>query len=265
MVRAYLAALAVSFALAASPAAADDFSDLLALQATSATAVALAADNYCAALELKPALAATKGYLVASRPGGDEPATRGILDLTLELLDSARFDLEPCDIPCPETATDLAAIRDAPSGMAKYTLALKAIIDRYVGWAESDPPVLALSSARHSYDPLPTYAPGEPVSYSVHVGTACHGATLLLDRAYDLPSGFEGEGSFVPHAEGLWTIHLRRNDGIPPTPLLYLDADTGLRTYFKEFWVSSEPVALLGPSGLGPFSRTTQPIAPLPD
>jgi hypothetical protein len=156
------------------------------------------------------------------------------------------------------------SIAAAQSGMAKYTLALKTIVDSWFDRAEADPPSLTIDTSRHSHDPLPHYAPGTSVNYHLHVGAACHGATLSLDRPYELPSGFEGSGSFVPQGEGLWTIYLRRHDGIAPTPLLYLDPETGLKTYFKEFWVSDRPVGLFGPAGLGPFSRETQPIAPLP-
>ncbi len=262
MVRTLLAAAVL--ATFASPAAADQFSDLLSLHAVVSTASVLAAGNHCAALELKPAIAATRGYLVASRPGGGSVATRGLLDETLRVLETARYDDVPCDQPCPPPA-DFASIQRAQSGMAKYTLALKAIVDNHLDRAESDPPILTIASDRHSYDPLPVYRPGEPVSYHVRVGASCHGAILQLDRQYKLPSGFEGGGSFLPSAEGLWTIYLRRNDGVEPTPLLYLDAETGLRSYFKEFWVSEKPVTLLGPAGLGPFATSGQPIAPLPD
>ena len=262
MVRPFLAAAA--FAALASSATADEFSDLLSLQAVVSTASVLAAGNHCAALELKPAMAATRGYLVASRPGGDSGATRGLLEETLAVLEAARFDDVPCDVPCPPAA-DLASIEGAPNGMSKYTLALKAIVDSHLERAEADPPILTLAGVRHSHDPLPFYRPGEPVSYNVAVGPSCHGAVLQLDRLYALPSGFEGSGTFLPSEQGLWTIHVRRNDGVAPTPLLYLDAETGLRSYFKEFWVSDKPVALLGPAGIGPFARTHQPIAPLPD
>jgi hypothetical protein len=262
MVRALLAAAAL--AASVSPAAADDFSDLLSLQAVVSTAAVLAGGNHCAALELKPLMAATNGYLAASRPGGDAAATGGLLDETLRALAAARYDNVACDVPCPPAA-DLTSLERAPSGMAKYTLALKAVVDNYLERAESNPPVLTIASSRHSYDPLPLFRPGEPVSYHVEVGPSCHGAMLQLDRPYALPSGFEGNGTFLPGARGLWTIHLRRNDGVAPTPLLYLDAETGLRSYFKEFWVSEKPVAFIGPAGLGPFAPARQPIAPVPD
>ncbi len=246
-----------------SPTWADTYGDMLILQATARTAAELAAGNHCAGMELRPLIDAARGFLEAMPPG-DGSAPAGLHEETLNLLRTIRYDPLPCDAPCPEAVDVAGAVPEAPIDVAAFTFALDAVVDRWLDWAESDPPRLSLATSRHSHDPLPHYRPGEPVAYQVHVGAACHGAVLSLGRDHELPGSFEGEGSFTPASSGLWTIHLRRRDGLPLTPLSYLDADTGLPTYFGEFWVADEPVPLLGPHGLGPWHPTAQPIAPVP-
>ena len=236
---------------AAPPARAEGVNmDLLMLQATARIGIALAAGNYCAAIELHPLIETTARYLA----GADNAATadRDLIEETRGLLDAASYDSAPCDQPCtglPATAAGTGSEPFTPQATARYLEAFDAVVSRWLAAAEHDPPTLTIATARHSYDPLPRYAPGDAVTYEVHVGPACHGAVLWLDRRYALPSAFDGKGSFVPPHEGLWTVDVRRLDGLVLSPLTYLDA-AGLPSYVKEFWVGAEPTAGLGPGSL---------------
>ena len=241
---------------AAPPARAEGVSmDLLMLQATARIGVALAAGNYCAAIELHPLIETTARYLA----GADNATTadRELIKETRSLLDAASYDTAPCDQPCtalPATAAGTGSEPFTPEATASYLTAFDAVVSRWLAAAERDPPTLTISTARHSYDPLPRYAPGDAVTYEVHVGSACHGAVLRLDRPYALPSAFDGKGTFLPPHDGLWTVDLRRLDGLALSPLTYLDA-AGLPSYVKEFWVGTKPTTSLGPGSLSPWHK----------
>lgn len=229
--------------------------DLLMLQATARIGVALAAGNYCAATELRPVIETTAHYLA----GANVPAAadRDLIEETRSLLDAAIYDTTVCDRPCttlPATAAGTGSEPFTPKATASYLAAFDAVVSRWLAAAEHDPPTLTITTARRSYDPLPRYDAGDSVAYEVHVGPACHGAVLWLDRPYALPSAFDGSGSFVPPHDGLWTIDLRRGDGLVLSPLTYLDA-AGLPSYVKEFWVGAEPTTSLGPGSLSPWHK----------
>lgn len=229
--------------------------NLLMLQATARIGVELAAGNHCAATELRPLIETTARYLDGA--GNVGAADRTLIDETRTLLDTATYDTSACDKPCvvrPATPAGTGLEFFTPETTARFLQALDAAVSRWLAAAERDPPTLTLAPARHSYDPLPRFAPGEAIAYEVHVGPACHGAVLWLDRPYALPSSFDGAGSFVPPRDGLWAIDLRRNDGLVVSPLTYLDA-AGLPGYIKEFWVSAEPTRRLGPGTLGPWHK----------
>ena len=254
--------LAILATAPASPGGAADgagTTELLALQATARVAASLAEGNHCAGMELRPRIEAALRYLEgkdASGLEGDDAVARE----TATLLRGIAYDQKPCDTPCfpPAAEAGDAAAGAPPYGpeaTAKHRAALDDVVTRWLSRAERDPPTLTIATSRHSYDPLPHYAPGQPVDYRVHVGAACHGALLTLDREFELPSSFDGAGSFTPARDGLWTIHLQRRDGLPLSPLIYLEAETGLPSYYREFWVSAEPVGLLGPGGVGPWHR----------
>lgn len=224
---------------------------LLVLQATARMAADLAAGNRCAGLELKPRIEAALRYLRALGATGGP-----IVAETIDILRQTRYDAVPCDTPCPQPAPAPAVDGSAGAdATALHTAALDEIVTRWLQRAERDPPRLSIAVSRRSHDPLPRYLPGQPVDFLVHVGPSCHGAVLSLDRDYDLPGSFDGTGSFIPPRDGLWTIYLKRRDGLTLSPLTYLDADTGLPSYYREFWVGTEAVELLGPGGLGPWAR----------
>jgi len=227
--------------------------DLLVLQATARMAVALAEGNHCAALELKPRIEATIRYL-SEAPAPASP----IVSETINLLEAARYDSVACDTPCPlaTTTAGLDGTRTyGPEATSDHLAALGAVVTAWLQRAERDPPRLGIAVSRHSHDPLPRYLPGQPVDYLVHVGPSCHGAVLTIDREYELPTAFDGSGSFIPQREGLWSVHVTRRDGLPLSPLTYLDADTGLPSYYREFWVGTQAVRRLGPGGLGPWAQ----------
>lgn len=229
--------------------------NLLMLQATARIGVELAAGNYCAAVELRPLIETTARYLDGAVDAS--LADRTLIDETRKLLDAATYDATPCDEPCtaePAAGAGTGLEFFTPETTALHLKALDAVVSRWLATAESDPPTLTLATTRHSYDPLPRYAPGEAVAYEVHVGPSCHGAVLWLDRPYTLPSGFDGHGSFIPPRGGLWSIDLRRKDGLVVSPLTYLDA-AGLPGYVKEFWVSAEPTKRLGPGTFSPWHK----------
>lgn len=241
---------------AATPSRAEGVSmDLLMLQATARIGVALAAGNYCAGVELRPLIETTAHYLA----GANAPAAadRDLIAETRSLLDAAIYDTAFCDQPCttlPAAAAGTGTEPFTPQATSSYLAAFDAVVSRWLAAAEHDPPTLTISTARHSYDPLPRYAPGDAVAYQVHVGPACHGAVLWLDRPYALPSAFDGSGSFVPPHDGLWTVDLMRRDGLALSPLTYLDA-AGLPSYIKEFWVGAKPATGLGPGSLSPWHK----------
>jgi hypothetical protein len=249
----WLAALGALSLAGNGRAAESDAHGLLVLQATSRMAVDLAENNRCAAIELQPRIDAALRYLSAA-PAGGEP----VVGETIEILAATNYDTVPCDTPCPPMTTAAAEQLDelrGPEATARHTASLNEVVTRWLKQAESDPPRLSIAVARYSHDPLPRYLPGQPVDYLVHVGASCHGAVLALDRDYELPALFDGSGSFVPPRDGLWSIHVRRRDGLTLSPLTYLDANTGLPSYYKEFWVGTEAVKNLGPGGLGPWAK----------
>lgn len=246
--------LLLAAALAGPSRAADaGIHDPLVQQATVRMAASLAAGNYCAGLELKPYMdAALRDLRAAGADAGP------IIAETIEIIAQVRYDPVPCDTSCPQPGPlpDLAADERAdPPAAASHIAAIDAIVTRWLERAERDPPMLSIAVSRYSHDPLPRYQPGQPVDYLVHVGASCHGAVLTLDRDYELPGPFDGSGSFTPRRPGLWAIYIKRRDGLPVSPLTYLDARTGLPGYYKEFWVGDEPSIYLGPGGLGPWSR----------
>lgn len=250
-----LAALAVLVSAALPARAAGVSMDLLLLQATARIGVALSAGNYCAAVELRPVIETTAHYLAGAKVPA--AADRDLIEETRSLLEAATYDTTACDQPCttlPATAAGTGSEAFTPQATASYLAAFDAVVSRWLAAAEHDPPTLTIATVRRSYDPLPQYAPGDAVAYEVHVGPACHGAVLWLDRPYTLPSGFDGSGSFVPPRDGLWTVDLRRRDGLALSPLTYLDA-AGLPSYVKEFWVGAEPATSLGPGSLSPWHK----------
>lgn len=240
-------------AAAAAPARASgkDAHDLLVLQATARMAVDLAAGNYCAAIELKPRIEAVLQYLSAG------PADDPLVSETAAILAQTRYDAVPCDTPCPPATAAVPALDEpfGPAATAKQVAALNEIVTQWLRRAEADPPMVSIAVSRYSHDPLPLYLPGQPVNYLVHVGSSCHGAVLSLDRRYELPGSFDGAGSFIPDRNGLWSIYIERRDGLTLSPLTYLDAETGLPSYYKEFWVGTEAVKSLGPGNPIPWER----------
>lgn len=258
-----LIVLAAAAQAGQSHAAGADVTELLELQSTARVAASLAEGNHCAGVQLRPRIEATLRYLrQAIQSSGADAGDMGaaLLRETIAILDGIAYDQVPCAEPCPAATSATAdVVRGdevyAPATTARYFAALDAVVSDQLMAAERDPPVLGIAIARHSYDPLPHYAPGEAVQYWVHVGAACHGAVLSLEQDIHLPASFESAGSFTPDRDGLWTIYLQRRDGVPLSPLTYLDADTGLPTYFKEFWVSAEPIGAKGPAGVGPWHR----------
>lgn len=246
-----LLVLLVAFAASPGRASTAGAQDLLVLQATARMAADLAAGNYCAGIELKPRIEAVLRYLSAG------PVDDPLVTETATVLTETRYDAVPCDTPCPPAAVAVPASDEpfGPAATAKQVAALNEIVTQWLRRAEADPPMISIAVSRYSHDPLPLYLPGQPVNYLVHVGPSCHGAMLFLDRPYELPGSFDGAGSFIPDRDGLWSIHIVRRDGLTLSPLTYLSPETGLPSYYQEFWVGTEAVKSLGPGSPIPWER----------
>ena|SRR5579884_3980307 len=177
-----------------------------------------------------------------------------LIDQIVDELSNMQYDGKNCNFPCePKDAVPMPA--NWSSGAAPYDPAKKQdfakyirtftpdvtgsyarlfddVVRHWVDEARKDRSVLEINKRDGS-----DYDPGEPVTYNVHLGRACHGATLVFnfEKRRDLNESLSD--SFVPDRPGRWDLMLDVHDGLPWW-LHDLGADPRYIDRFRDFTVS---------------------------